>query len=383
MSFTIYTTCVRFAPLTPSITEYNPASHHHYTPDYRRNGLLTIIPKHQGRLIRRKLSINLPSLKKSDSNARTQFSFEDTVLKGLASDGGLFIPEAIPSLPADWQTTWSTQSFQELAFNIFSLYISPSEIPSEDLKQLIEKSYSTFRAPDITPLITLRKSENLHLLELFHGPTFAFKDVALQFVGNLFEYFLSRRNASKPAEEQESLTVIGATSGDTGSAAIYGLRGKQNISVFILHPKGKISPIQEAQMTSVLDKNVHNLAVVGTFDNCQVRTPSRNFLFLHLQIGTNHEVLLLIGYRQRTLRRHRLQRPPQTRRRKLHKLGPYSRPNSLLLPLLLRPPKGLPRPKPRPTVRRPHRKLRRRLGRLLRKANGSPHRKIGGCHKRK
>ncbi|KAK6497691.1 threonine synthase [Arthrobotrys musiformis] len=197
------------------------------------------------------------------------FSFEDTVLKGLASDGGLFIPEAIPSLPADWQTSWSTLSFQEIAFNLFSLYISPSEIPSEDLKTLISKSYATFRAADITPLTTLRKSENLHLLELFHGPTFAFKDVALQFVGNLFEYFLSRRNAAKAEGEKESLTVIGATSGDTGSAAIYGLRGKENISVFILHPKGKISPIQEAQMTSVLDKNVHNLAVVGTFDNCQ------------------------------------------------------------------------------------------------------------------
>ncbi|KAK6540329.1 threonine synthase [Orbilia ellipsospora] len=197
------------------------------------------------------------------------FSFEDTVLKGLASDGGLFIPESIPSLPADWQTAWSTASFEELAFNIFSLYISPSEIPPADLRSLISKSYSTFRAPDITPLVTLDGAQRLHLLELFHGPTFAFKDVALQFVGNLFEYFLQRRNAGKEDGEKESLTVVGATSGDTGSAAIYGLRGKENISVFILHPKGKISPIQEAQMTSVLDGNVHNLAVVGTFDNCQ------------------------------------------------------------------------------------------------------------------
>ncbi|KAF3915190.1 hypothetical protein ABW20_dc0106495 [Dactylellina cionopaga] len=197
------------------------------------------------------------------------FSFEDTVLKGLASDGGLFIPEEIPTLPADWQESWSTLSFQELAFNIFSAYISPSEISASDLRSLIERSYSTFRKPEITPLVTLREAERLHLLELFHGPTFAFKDVALQFVGNLFEYFLERRNRDKKEEDKESLTVIGATSGDTGSAAIYGLRGKKNISVFILHPKGKISPIQEAQMTSVLDENVHNLAVVGTFDNCQ------------------------------------------------------------------------------------------------------------------
>ncbi|KAK6352782.1 threonine synthase [Orbilia brochopaga] len=197
------------------------------------------------------------------------FSFEDTVLKGLAADGGLFIPEAIPALPDDWQTAWSDLTFQELAFNIFSAYISPSEIPVEDLKALIHRSYATFRHPAVTPLVPLLPEKNLHLLELFHGPTFAFKDVALQFVGNLFEYFLERRNRGKSDGEREVLTVIGATSGDTGSAAIYGLRGKKDISVFILHPKGKISPIQEAQMTSVLDANVHNLAVVGTFDNCQ------------------------------------------------------------------------------------------------------------------
>ncbi|KAJ6263786.1 LOW QUALITY PROTEIN: hypothetical protein Dda_2358 [Drechslerella dactyloides] len=197
------------------------------------------------------------------------FSFEDTVLKGLAADGGLFIPEAIPALPADWQTAWADLTFQELAFNIFSAYISPSEIPAEDLKTLIHRSYATFRHPAVTPLVPLLPEKNLYLLELFHGPTFAFKDVALQFVGNLFEYFLERRNRGKSGSEREVLTVIGATSGDTGSAAIYGLRGKKDISVFILHPRGKISPIQEAQMTSVLDANVHNLAVVGTFDNCQ------------------------------------------------------------------------------------------------------------------
>jgi threonine synthase len=110
------------------------------------------------------------------------------------------------------------------------------------------------------------------LLELFHGPTFAFKDVALQFLGNLFEYFLVRRNKSKTGRDREHLTVIGATSGDTGSAAIYGLRGKKDVSVFIMHPHGKVSAIQEAQMTTVMDANVHNLAVDGTFDDCQVCT---------------------------------------------------------------------------------------------------------------
>jgi len=176
----------------------------------------------------------------------------------------------VPSLPSDWQSKWKDYSFQELAYEIFSLYISQQEIPSEDLKEIIRKSYSTFRAEDITPLITLDQSKNLHLLELFHGPTFAFKDVALQFLGNLFEYFLVRRNQEKEGTNREHLTVIGATSGDTGSAAIYGLRGKKDVSVFIMHPKGKVSPIQEAQMTTVLDANVHNLAVDGTFDDCQV-----------------------------------------------------------------------------------------------------------------
>lgn len=196
-------------------------------------------------------------------------SFEDVVLKGLASDGGLFIPEEIPALPSDWQTKWRNHSFQELAYEIFSLYISDSEIPAADLKGIIDRSYATFRTEDVTPVITLDKSKNLHLLELFHGPTFAFKDVALQFLGNLFEYFLVRRNKNKSGADREHLTVVGATSGDTGSAAIYGLRGKKDVSVFIMHPKGKVSPVQEAQMTTVLDPNVHNLAVDGTFDDCQ------------------------------------------------------------------------------------------------------------------
>ncbi|MCJ1314046.1 threonine synthase [Agyrium rufum] len=195
--------------------------------------------------------------------------FEVVVLKGLASDGGLFIPEAIPILPFNWQEDWKPLSFPDLAYEILSLYISPSEIPPADLKSIIQRSYSTFRHPASTPLVTLDEERRIHLLELFHGPTFAFKDVALQFLGNLFEYFLVRRNEGKNGSARHHLTVIGATSGDTGSAAIYGLRGKKDVSVFILHPKGRVSPIQEAQMTTVLDENVHNVAVEGTFDDCQ------------------------------------------------------------------------------------------------------------------
>ncbi|KAK2742712.1 threonine synthase [Myotisia sp. PD_48] len=214
-------------------------------------------------------------------------SFEDVVLKGLASDGGLFIPEEIPSLPADWETKWRGHSFQELAFEIMSLYISPSEIPSNDLKDIIARSYSTFRSPDITPLISLDESKRLYLLELFCGPTFAFKDVALQFLGNLFEYFLARRNVGKIGKDRHDLVVVGATSGDTGSAAIYGLRGKKDVSVFILHPKDKVSPIQEAQMTTVLDENVHNLCVQGSFDDCQDMVKS---LFADPVINKTHRL---------------------------------------------------------------------------------------------
>jgi threonine synthase len=198
-----------------------------------------------------------------------QFSFENVVLKGLANDGGLFIPEEIPSLPADWTSKWSKHSFQELAYEIFSLYIAEDEIPSQDLKKIIERSYTTFRRPEVTPTLTLDQHQNLYLLECFHGPTFAFKDVALQFLGNLFEYFLVRKNKGKEGRDRQRLTIIGATSGDTGSAAIYGMRGKKDISVFILHPYGKISDYQEAQMTTVLDDNVHNIAVDGSFDDCQ------------------------------------------------------------------------------------------------------------------
>ncbi|KIM41582.1 hypothetical protein M413DRAFT_445556 [Hebeloma cylindrosporum] len=197
-----------------------------------------------------------------------RLSFEETVLTGLAPNGGLYIPESIPSLPEDWKTTWKGYSFVELSVAILSLYISPNEISTEELRDLVEKSYATFRHPDVTPVKKL--DDKTFILELFHGPTFAFKDVALQLLGNLFEFFLLRRNARKaPGEQQEKLTVVGATSGDTGSAAIYGLRNKANISIFILHPKGRVSPIQEAQMTTVTDANVHNVSVKGTFDDCQ------------------------------------------------------------------------------------------------------------------
>ncbi|WFD31920.1 threonine synthase [Malassezia sp. CBS 17886] len=199
-----------------------------------------------------------------------RLTFEQAVLRGLAPNGGLYIPETIPTLPDDWETAWAELSFVELSFRILSLFVPPTAgaggIPPDDLRALVEKSYGSFRAGDVTPL--RRVSEHEWCLELWHGPTFAFKDIALQLLGNLFEYFLTRRNA-RDGDGAHTLTVLGATSGDTGSAAIAGLRSKANVHIFILHPEGRVSPIQEAQMTTVLDENVHNLAADGTFDDCQ------------------------------------------------------------------------------------------------------------------
>ena len=183
-------------------------------------------------------------------------NFTDAVMMGLADDGGLLLPEKIPQVTADKMKHLATLPYPELAFQIISKFAS--DIPATDLKDLIDRSYSSFSDSRVTPVV---KQDGLYILELFHGPTLAFKDVALQFLGNLFEYFL-KKNDSK-------MNIIGATSGDTGSAAIYGVRGKKNINIFILHPKGKVSPIQELQMTTVTDSNVFNLAVEGTFDDAQ------------------------------------------------------------------------------------------------------------------
>ncbi len=182
-------------------------------------------------------------------------SFLDAVMTGLAPDGGLLLPENLPNIGNKLEG-WKDLSYQELAFEVMSLFTT--DMPADDLKQLIEKSYSTFRADEVTPVVPVG---DLHILELWHGPTLAFKDVALQFLGNLFEYILEKRGGE--------LNILGATSGDTGSAAIYGVHGKKNIKIFIMHPEGRTSPIQEKQMTSVLDDNVFNLAVDGTFDDCQ------------------------------------------------------------------------------------------------------------------
>jgi threonine synthase len=182
--------------------------------------------------------------------------FKDAVMMGLASDGGLLLPQSYPQVSKEQLESWRQLGYPELACNIISLFAD--DIPADNLKAIIDRSYATFSHPQVTPVV---KQDGVYILELFHGVTLAFKDVALQFLGNLFEYILAERN--------QKLNIIGATSGDTGSAAIHGVRGKQGITIFILHPHGKTSAVQALQMTSVTDDNVHNIAVHGTFDDCQ------------------------------------------------------------------------------------------------------------------
>ena len=180
--------------------------------------------------------------------------FKTAVMAGLAPDGGLFLPERIPDARR-MLTKWSGLTYQELAFEIMRLFC---DVPPGSLRKIVNKSYAVFSRSEVAPLVNMR---DYHVLELFHGPTLAFKDFALQFLGNLFEYYLGSSGAP--------VNLLAATSGDTGSAAIAGVKGRRGMRIFVLYPHGRISPAQELQMTTVPDANVHCLAVRGSFDDCQ------------------------------------------------------------------------------------------------------------------
>jgi len=185
-------------------------------------------------------------------------NFEEVLLTGLARDGGLYLPEAWPQISADELKSWRGLSYAELAFRVMRPYLGDA-LTDAEFRDIVEASYDSFRHPAVAPLRQL--DSNLFLLELFHGPTLAFKDFALQVLGRLFDHVLKKRG--------ERTTIVGATSGDTGSAAIEACRGRDAIDIFILHPKGRVSDIQRRQMTTVSDDNVHNIAVEGSFDDCQ------------------------------------------------------------------------------------------------------------------
>ena len=186
-----------------------------------------------------------------------EFSFEEVFLKGLADDGGLFIPVNIQPFSKEELDRFKKLDYTDLATEIIHPFLG-SFITKESLKSLINKSYSTFREKEV---VKLRKVGDLEILELFHGPTLAFKDVAMQFIGNLYEHYLEKNNSE--------INIVVATSGDTGAAAIDAIKNKKNLNIFVLHPNNKISSVQRQIMTTGQAKNVFNIAIEGNFDDCQ------------------------------------------------------------------------------------------------------------------
>jgi threonine synthase len=213
--------------------------------------------------------------------------FCEILLEGLAPDGGLYLPETYPQVNAalldSWRAIYRDSGYAALAFEVLSLYID--DIPASDLKAICSKTYTeeVFGTPEIVPLRKLE--DGLYLEALSNGPTLAFKDMAMQLLGNLFEYELARRG--------EELNILGATSGDTGSAAEYAMRGKKGVRVFMTSPQGRMSPFQQAQMFSLQDANIHNIAIEGVFDDCQdiVKAVSNDLAFKRkYKIGTVNSI---------------------------------------------------------------------------------------------
>ena len=193
----------------------------------------------------------------STRNNNQDYSFKEVFLKGLADDGGLFVPKSLFRFNEKELSSLKELNYQDLAKKIIQPFVTDF-ITENDLSQIIDKSYSVFRKKNVVDLIEI---ENKKILELFHGPTLAFKDVAMQLLGNFYEYYLKNENSK--------INIIVATSGDTGAAAIEAIKGKENINIFVLHPLDKVSSVQRKLMTTVKDKNVFNLAIKGNFDDCQ------------------------------------------------------------------------------------------------------------------
>jgi threonine synthase len=266
------------------------------------------------------------TLYKSTRGGEQHVPFEDVVMKGLAEDGGLFIPHHIPTIEPckfplfDTQSLDNRQWFQDVAFVVIRPYISKTEVSDEQLAAILHQSFGSehvFRHANVTPLCSLQQpstasvsaasataTSELHIVELFHGPTFAFKDVAMQFLGHLFSFFLQQHRhqhqSNGDAEQQACrdytwINVLGATSGDTGSAAVHGLADKPGVRVFMLHPHKRVSPLQEKQMTTVLADNIHNIALLdSSFDTCQTLVKE---LFEDLEFRKKHHLAAVVCYK--------------------------------------------------------------------------------------
>jgi len=194
----------------------------------------------------------------STRGSASVLGFSDVVLTGLAMDGGLYVPETWPRLSAKAMDNSSSFAYADLAADVMAPYVAP-DFDANSLQSLTREAYATFRHPEVVPIVPV--GNNHFLMELFHGPTLAFKDVALQLLGRFFDQILTARG--------ERVMIVGATSGDTGSAAIDGLSGCSNVDVVILYPHGRVSDVQRKQMTTVTSPNVHAVAIDGTFDDCQ------------------------------------------------------------------------------------------------------------------
>ena len=192
----------------------------------------------------------------STRNGSKEFNFTDVFIKGLADDGGLYVPKSLKKYSAEELLQLKNLNYNELSTEIISQF-SADFISREELSSLIKKSYSTFREKEVVKISSVGE---LKLLELFHGPTLAFKDIAMQFIGGLYEYYLSKND--------KKINIVVATSGDTGAAAIDAIKGKSNLNIFVLHPNNKISSVQRKIMTTVDNKNVFNIAIDGNFDDC-------------------------------------------------------------------------------------------------------------------
>jgi len=193
----------------------------------------------------------------STRNTKNTFSFKDVFLKGLASDGGLFVPKEIPIFSKEELKELKNLSYNELAAKII-LKFCGDEFNQKEIKEIIESSYKSFRTKNV---VIIKKIGKLNLLELFHGPTLAFKDIAMQVIGNMYEKIVKKNNLK--------INIVVATSGDTGAAAINAIKDRNNMKIFVLHPKDKISEVQRKLMTTVDSKNVFNIALEGNFDECQ------------------------------------------------------------------------------------------------------------------
>ena len=193
----------------------------------------------------------------STRNSSDSFKFEDVFIKGLADDGGLFIPKSLHKYSQKDLNSFENLQYTDLAKKIIYPFIGDF-VNENDLSNIIDKSYSVFRKKNV---VELNKVGDRSVLELFHGPTLAFKDIAMQLLGNFYEYYLKSTN--------EKINIVVATSGDTGAAAIDAIKGKKNVNIFVLHPHNRVSPVQRKLMTTGNEKNVFNVAIKGNFDDCQ------------------------------------------------------------------------------------------------------------------